>query len=165
MATEPVMKRAAGAQASGEPSVIQKELVIKGEVMTDGDLEIHGVVEGDVYAKTVVVGQTSLVRGDIVAERAIVGGDAEGQITAREVKLTESARCKAEIVHERIAIEGGAEFEGSAKRQVDPAQWEKVVKTFQEPGAELTKEAAKAGEELRAAAGARPHSGLTTTSS
>lgn len=162
MATNPTMRRAPGAQQTDEASVIQKDLVIKGAIMTDGDLEIHGVVEGDVYAKTVVVGQTSLLRGDIVAERAVVGGDAEGQITARDVKLTESARCRAEIVHERIAIEGGAEFEGSAKRQIDAAQWEKVVRTFQEPGAELTREAAKAVEELRAAAGARPHDGLTT---
>lgn len=146
----------------GSASVIQKDLVIKGAIMTDGDLEIYGVVEGDVYAKSVTVGDTSLVRGDLVAERAIVGGDAEGQITAREVLLTQSARCRAEIVHERIAIEGGAEFEGSAKRQIDPAQWDKVVQTFVEPGAELTKEAAQAVADLRASAGARPHDGLTT---
>ena len=165
MANDLIKDRMSTLRASDSASVIQKDLVIKGAILTDGDLEIHGIVEGDVYAKTVVIGQTSLLRGDIVAERAIVGGDAEGRITAREVKLTEHSRCKAEIVHERIAIEGGADFEGSAKRQIDPEAWAKVSQTFAEPGVELTPDAARAVKELRSKAGASPHDKMVTTQS
>ncbi|MCI4665302.1 MAG: polymer-forming cytoskeletal protein [Neomegalonema sp.] len=165
MSNESIKDRMANMRPTGKASVIQKDLVIKGAVLTDGDLEIHGIIEGDVYAKTVHIGQTSLLRGDIVAERAIIGGDAEGRITAREVKLTETSRCRAEIVHERIAIEGGAEFEGSAKRQADPEAWAKVSETFEAPGVELTPDAAKAVEELRTRAGAQSHGQLKTTDS
>ena len=88
--------------------------------LTSGDIQVEGIVEGDIRAHTLVVGESATVKGEVVAEEVIVHGRVIGRLRGLKVRLSTSARCEGDIVHKTIAIESGAHFEGSVQRQDDP---------------------------------------------
>ena len=101
-------------------SVLSSDLTITGNVRSSGDIQIEGVVEGDVRAQTLIVGEGATVKGEVVADEVIVHGRVVGRLRGLKVRLSTSARCEGDIVHKTIAIESGAHFEGSVQRQEDP---------------------------------------------
>jgi len=115
----------AGAAATGTapqatPSVIASDLRVIGNLMTDGDLLIEGNVEGDVQARTLVVGSDAHVKGEIRSGEVTVNGKVTGRIRGQKVRLSSSARVDGDIVHSSLAMEEGADFEGSIHRGDDP---------------------------------------------
>jgi cytoskeletal protein CcmA (bactofilin family) len=102
------------------PSVLSSDLTITGNVRSSGDIQVEGIVEGDVRAHTLIVGETATVKGEVVAEEVVVHGRVVGRLRGLKIRLTSSARCEGDIVHKTIAIESGAHFEGSVQRQEDP---------------------------------------------
>ncbi|MCA8867605.1 MAG: polymer-forming cytoskeletal protein [Rhodobacteraceae bacterium] len=102
------------------PSTLSSDLVITGNMKTTGDLLIEGVVEGDIRAHLLTVGEGATVKGEIVADDVVVNGRIVGRVRGLKVRLTSSARVEGDIIHKTIAIESGAHFEGSVQRQDDP---------------------------------------------
>lgn len=144
-----VKDRIANTVAGVQTTVIQEDLTITGSVMTDGAVEVHGTLNGDMFAKSVMIGRTASVKGDLVAEQVEISGTAQGRVTARKVRLAPSSKYKGAILHQRLMIEDGAEFEGSVLRKTDEAAWTEISKTFETPGVDLTPEAKKAVEALK----------------
>ena len=101
-------------------SVLSSDLTIQGNVLTSGDIQIEGTVEGDIRAHTLVVGESATVKGEVIAEEVVVHGRVAGRLRGLKVRLSTSARCEGDIIHKTIAIESGAHFEGSVQRQDDP---------------------------------------------
>ena len=101
-------------------SVLSSDLTILGNVLTSGDIQIEGIVEGDIRAQMLIVGESATVKGEVIAEEVIVHGRVIGRLRGLKVRLSTSARCEGDIVHKTIAIESGAHFEGSVQRQDDP---------------------------------------------
>ncbi|MEO1330561.1 MAG: polymer-forming cytoskeletal protein [Pseudomonadota bacterium] len=132
------------------PTVIQRDMVLKGMILTDGAVELHGVIEGDICAKTFSLGETGQMSGDVVAEQVQLSGEGQGRVTARRVRLDAGARYKGDILHQRLSIEDGAEFEGAVLRKTDETAWTEITKTFETPGVELTDDAMQAVEALKA---------------
>lgn len=108
--------------ARGRPgvSVLSSDLTVVGNVQTSGDIQIDGVVEGDIRAHLVTIGEGATIRGEIVAEDVVVNGRVIGRVRGLKVRLTSTARVEGDIVHKTIAIEAGAHFEGSVQRKDDP---------------------------------------------
>jgi cytoskeletal protein CcmA (bactofilin family) len=102
------------------PSVLSSDLTILGNVRSSGDIQVEGVVEGDIRAQMLIVGETATVKGEVIAEEVVVHGRVIGRLRGLKVRLSASARCEGDIVHKTIAIESGAHFEGSVQRQDDP---------------------------------------------
>lgn len=102
------------------PSVLSSDLTIKGNVITSGDVQVEGTVEGDVHAHLLTIGESATVKGEIVGDDVVVHGRVIGRLRGLKVRLTASARVEGDIVHKTIAIESGAHFEGSVQRQEDP---------------------------------------------
>ena len=107
------------ARRSG-PSVLSSDLTVKGNITTQGDAQIEGVVEGDIRAHQLTVGESATIRGEIVADDIVVNGRVIGRVRGLKVRLSASARVEGDIIHKTIAIESGAHFEGSVQRQEDP---------------------------------------------
>jgi len=108
------------AKPKPSPSLLSSDLTIKGNVITSGDIQVEGKVEGDVRANLLTVGESAEIHGEIVAEDVVVNGKVVGRVRGLKVRLTASARVEGDIVHKTIAIESGAHFEGSVQRQEDP---------------------------------------------
>src|SRR6516225_920456 len=85
-AAVPVPKRPA-ARNGGVPSIISGDLIVKGTLVSNGDVQIDGKVEGDIRASALVIGEKAIILGDVFAEEAVVRGRVEGSIRARKVQL------------------------------------------------------------------------------
>lgn len=110
----------AAAKAKPPASVLSSDLSITGNLKTTGDIQIEGVVDGDIRAHLLTVGEGATVRGEVVADDVVVNGRVVGRVRGLKVRLTSSARVEGDIIHKTIAIESGAHFEGSVQRQDDP---------------------------------------------
>ena len=128
--TTPSFMRAASPEPSGShvtkskpaASVLAADLTITGNLKTTGDVVIEGVVDGDIRAHLLTVGETATIRGEIVADDIVINGRVIGRVRGLKVRLTSSAQVEGDIIHKTIAIESGAHFEGSVQRQDDPLQ-------------------------------------------
>jgi cytoskeletal protein CcmA (bactofilin family) len=95
---------------------IGSHLVVNGELSTDEDLTIAGVVEGfvSVRAGTLTVEPTARVQADVRAARVVVRGYVLGGIAASErIELAPSARMDGSLSAPLITIVEGAQFNGA----------------------------------------------------
>ena len=102
------------------PSVLSSDLKVKGNLLTSGDIQIEGIIEGDIQAHLLTVGETSKIKGEIVADDVIINGNVTGCVRGLKVRLTNKARVQGDIIHKAIAIESGAHFEGTVQRSDNP---------------------------------------------
>src|SRR3954471_17670261 len=64
----------------GAPSIISSELVVRGTLISAGDVQIEGKVDGDIRAASLVVGDKAVIVGDLYAEESVIRGRVEGSI-------------------------------------------------------------------------------------
>jgi cytoskeletal protein CcmA (bactofilin family) len=114
----PVTKRPA--RNGGVPSIISAELLVRGTLVSEGDVQIDGKVDGDIRASALVIGDKAIISGDIYAEEATVRGRVEGSIRARKVQLCATCHVEGNILHEALAVESGAYFEGNCRHSDNP---------------------------------------------
>ena len=66
-------------------SRISTGTVIKGEIMSPYDIRIDGTFDGKVQSKgRVVIGETAVVKGDIICENIDLWGKVEGNIYVKD---------------------------------------------------------------------------------
>lgn len=117
--TDPMVKRAPVAARSG-PSIISADVKMTGTIVSTGEIDINGQIEGDVRASALTVGETGAVKGEVIAESVVVRGTVEGRIRGRKVQLCTGAKVRGDIFHASLAIEPNAIFEGAVKHAQDP---------------------------------------------
>jgi len=109
-------------QKVGPPSIISKNLTIKGNLKSEGEIQIDGKVEGDVTSMTLIIGEEGIITGEIIAGKVLVRGKVKGQIRSQEVHLSKSAHVTGDIHHDILGIESGAFVEGMCKRSKRPLE-------------------------------------------
>lgn len=118
---EPVAPRRQPAGRAGIASIIANGVKITGTIEADGaELQIDGEVEGNVRGGAVTVGDTGMIKGDMVSESVTVHGRVEGSVRARRVTLARNAHVMGDIVHQSLSVEMGAVFEGQCRYLQDP---------------------------------------------
>ncbi|WP_033069757.1 bactofilin family protein [Thalassospira australica] len=106
----------ATAEKKGGLSVINADLRVTGDLISESDVQVDGSVNGDIRTRTLTIGQNGEVRGEIVAEKIRICGTVVGQVRARDVSLADTARMIGDILHESLSIEPGAHIEGHCRR-------------------------------------------------
>lgn len=113
-------------------SIIANGVKIKGSIEADdAELQVDGEIEGNVRGGSMTIGDTGLVRGDIVSESVLVNGRVEGSIRARKVQLAKNAHVLGDITHQSLAVEMGAVFEGQCRYLQDPLKSDAVTPSAQ----------------------------------
>ena len=85
----------------------------KGDIDTKGTLRIDGVMEGNVNADWVILGEKASVRGDVTARGIIVGGKIEGNLRAKEiVEIKPKGQIQGDIHTSKLTILEGGIFDG-----------------------------------------------------
>jgi cytoskeletal protein CcmA (bactofilin family) len=97
-------------------SVIQKEVVIAGNISSESALEIAGKVEGDVKCVSLILQEGASITGNIAAEKAEIHGEVKGEIKARSVICGKTAKITGDITHQSIHIENGAFVDGNCRK-------------------------------------------------
>jgi cytoskeletal protein CcmA (bactofilin family) len=116
-APAPAPKRNGRAAA---PSIISADMVINGTLVSSGDIQIDGRVEGDVRTSGLVIGDKAEIHGEVLADEVTVRGRVIGRIRARRVQLASTAHVEGDILHEALAVETGAFFEGNCRHSDNP---------------------------------------------
>ena len=105
-----------GTEKKGGLSVINADLRVTGDLISESDVQVDGSVNGDIRTRTLTIGQSGEVRGEIVADKIRICGTVIGQVRAKDVSLSDTARMIGDILHESLSIEPGAHIEGHCRR-------------------------------------------------
>lgn len=118
---DPSTQRRQSQGRSGMASIIANGVKVVGTIEADGaELQVDGEIEGNVRGGSVTVGDTGMVKGDMVSESVTVHGRVEGSVRARKVQLARNAHVLGDIVHQSLSVEMGAVFEGQCRYLQDP---------------------------------------------
>lgn len=105
------------APRSSALSVIGPDVKIVGNIITQGEMQIDGQVEGDITCHTLVVGEGARITGEVTAEAVRVHGDLAGKIDAVTIVIAKTASVSGDVIHETLEIEAGANLEGHILRR------------------------------------------------
>lgn len=106
-------------QSGNTTTLISKDSEIVGDINFSGDLEIQGVVRGNIVAKTdksatVRIVEGGRVEGEIHAPKVIVNGEVSGDIHSGEhVELAGKANVSGNVHYNLIEMVKGSQVNGS----------------------------------------------------
>jgi len=120
LGTRPAPSPLRASAGGGSPSVIGPDLLITGNLVSKGEVQIDGEVQGDIHGTHIVVGERAKITGGIVAEEVVVRGHVMGSVRGKRVLLQNNSHVEGDIYHQTLAIEQGAFFEGKSRRTEDP---------------------------------------------
>lgn len=101
-------------EQSSMPNVIGKGTVIDGNIIAEGDLVVEGIVRGDVTTKTsLIVGQSCIIEGNILAQHAEVAGRVKGTVQALGLLVIKSSSIiDGDVLTKNLNVESGSTFNG-----------------------------------------------------
>ncbi|HEX2113444.1 MAG TPA: polymer-forming cytoskeletal protein [Alphaproteobacteria bacterium] len=100
----------------GMPSIISQNFRVVGNITSEGDVQLDGTVDGNLKAKSLVIGPTGAIRGEVKADKVQVQGSVTGPIRARTVEIAKTAKLAGDVFYEQLTVETGAVIDGSCKR-------------------------------------------------
>lgn len=97
------------------PNLIGSGTKFVGDIETNGDLRVDGIIEGNIQSKgKLVLGANGNIKGTIKCANAELLGTFEGKVEVQELlSLKSSAVFKGEMTTNKLSIEPGATFIGT----------------------------------------------------
>ncbi|WP_337995600.1 polymer-forming cytoskeletal protein [Oleispirillum naphthae] len=144
------------------PSIISRGLTITGDLVSDGEIQVDGCVQGDIRCASLVVGLSGEIMGEVRTASIRLHGQLTGQVHAESVFLASTARMIGDVYHQSLAIEPGAFLQGMCRRSdeeqaaVPPAIAAPVVR----PAEEKADESVSSDEVSSLAMSGKPVRGL-----
>lgn len=113
-----------------EVSRISAGTVVKGEIVSSGDIRIDGTFEGTIVSKgKVVVGEKAVVKGDITCANADFWGKMTGNFFVKDtLSLKSSSVVDGDLNVRRLQVDLEARFNGAC-RMITEAEFDKLVGT------------------------------------
>lgn len=110
-------KKAVEEQLTTSSNTIGKGTSMVGDVETFGNIRIDGRVKGNITSKSkLVLGDSSFVDGNVLAQNAEIEGEVTGRVEVTELLvLKPTARISGDIITNKMIVEAGATFNGSCK--------------------------------------------------
>jgi cytoskeletal protein CcmA (bactofilin family) len=104
-----------GKSRTMERNVIAKNSTFVGEITSDGDFRVDGILEGTLKTKgKIIIGVDGFVKGTIEATNAEIEGKFSGQLSiANILTIKATANISGDIVVGKLSIEPGATFNAS----------------------------------------------------
>lgn len=121
---------------SSPVNIITAGTKIKGDIVATGDFRLDGMLEGNIQLNgKLVVGDTGVVKGNILCQNANIIGVVDGNLSVKELlSLHATARITGDILINKLSIEPGAVFTGRC-RMLDEvrSRQEPAEQTEQQP--------------------------------
>lgn len=114
--TNRLLPKSAPAKRETAPSLITQDMHIIGNIISDGNVDFDGTLQGNIRCATLTLRNGGFIKGEIVADTILVYGKVKGLIRAKNVQLFNGCNVEGIIMHETIAIEDGAFVDGKFKR-------------------------------------------------
>lgn len=102
---------------SNSSNTIGKGTTIQGNIETYGNIRVDGRIIGNIITKSkLVLGQSSFVDGNVLAQNAEVLGEVKGKLEVTDLlTLKPSAVVHGDIITNKLVVETGAKFNGGCK--------------------------------------------------
>ena len=109
-------------------SRISAGTVIKGEILSPGDIRIDGTFDGKLHSKgRVVIGETAVIKGDIFCDNIDLWGKVEGNLYVKDtLALKEGCIVNGNLHIKKLSVELGAIFNGNCKT-ISDAEFDKLT--------------------------------------
>lgn len=114
--------RQASRTSGSAPSLIGSDVRLTGDIISPGEVQFDGTIEGDIRCGALIIGDQAVVTGSIVSDTVLINGAVMGSIRARSVRMNQSAKMVGDIWHEDLVIESGAYVEGRCMHVDDPLE-------------------------------------------
>lgn len=115
-----------GFSLSGATTLISTETVIVGDLHFSGNLDVEGLVQGNIIAQpdkdaVVRVVNKGRVEGEIRAPSVIINGIVEGNIhSSRHLELASKGRVQGDVYYTQVEMAAGSEVNGSLTHVEQP---------------------------------------------
>lgn len=110
-------------------STLGHGMLITGNVVCEGSLQIFGRLIGDVHASNLIICEGAQVEGKVTAQEATIHGVFKGTIHGNNVNLQSTAVVDGEIYNKTLTIVQNADFEGVSRRLDKPVDPPSTVKS------------------------------------
>jgi len=98
-------------------SYVGETLQLEGDLRTSGNLDIAGLINGNVYVSEATVTETGSVRGTVEASKIEINGHIQGKIIADAIVIGRTAVIKGDVYFKNtLKTEEGADIDGYIKR-------------------------------------------------
>ena len=98
-------------------SHVGETMQLEGDLRTSGNIDIAGLINGNVFVSEITITDTGSVRGTIEASVIEINGHVEGSVSADFVIVGKSAVIKGDIYFKStLKTEEGADIDGYIKR-------------------------------------------------
>ncbi len=113
--------------ANAGPSILTSDMVLEGNLATNGELQIDGTVHGAVRAAVCIIEANGAVHGSVAAEEVFIRGRVIGPICGVHVTVVAGGHVEGDVLNQSIAIENGAYIDGKIRRSEDPmTEWQQM---------------------------------------
>ncbi len=111
----PISSSAPTSKGNDVRNIIGVGTTIKGDIETEGNIRIDGILIGNIKAQgKLVMGAQSSITGDIIADNADIEGKITGNLQiSQRLELKSTAKVIGDIQTTRLVIDEGAIFEGA----------------------------------------------------
>ncbi|AZJ32934.1 MULTISPECIES: bactofilin family protein [Tenacibaculum] len=101
-----------GENKVAERNIIGKNTKIIGEIISEGDFRIDGILEGTIETKgRVIIGNTGLIKGKVECTNADIEGEFSGELfVSNTLTVKSSANINGDVIIGKLSVEPGAEF-------------------------------------------------------
>jgi cytoskeletal protein CcmA (bactofilin family) len=106
----------ASTSGKGMPSIISQNFRVVGNITSEGDVQLDGTIDGNLKAKSLVIGATGSIRGEVKVDKVQVQGSVTGPIRGRTVEIAKTAKVTGDVFYESLTVETGAVIDGACKR-------------------------------------------------
>ena len=100
-------------------TLIGKDVVVEGKLISAGDVQINGRFNGELKVESdLIIGEHAKVQAEIEAVNAYIAGEVEGNITTKEkLEILETGRVNGNVNSQALSIEPGGILKGSSEMQ------------------------------------------------
>ena len=98
-------------------SLVGETLQLEGDLRSSGNVDVAGLVNGNVFVSEMRITETGSIRGSLEAEVVEINGHVEGKISADTVIIGRTAVIKGDIFFKNtLKTEEGADINGYLKK-------------------------------------------------
>ena len=99
-------------EANGQPNRIEKGTKITGEIQSESDYRIDGILEGSISTSgKVVIGKEGKINGKVICKNADFEGVFSGNLEVKEtLTLKSSSKTEGDVIISKLIVDAGAFF-------------------------------------------------------
>lgn len=96
-------------------SIVDRNMIITGELSFQGKTRIDGTVNGDIKGEHLILSQSGSIKGDVEVVTFVCHGTIEGNVSAGMVTARKGCIIRGKMEAENLIVEPGASLDGEVK--------------------------------------------------